>query len=339
MTDDGRTQAPARIDYLDFLKVIGLAGLFIAHAEPPGWMLMLRSFDVPLLVMISAILARRSYARLRAGGKSAAAYCLGRFRRLVIPTWIFLAFYFLLYRAMGGQFQSLRYYVDSFLLTRYGVAYVWIILVYLFCALLIPLLDRLPLTLRGALTAAAAYAVYEAAWTFGIGKEIPLIESTFYYIIPYGAVTWLGYRWPEMKGGTRRCLAGAALLVFAALAGWLWIRSGAPQQVQTAKYPPRLYYLSYGIGCSAVLLMLCGSRPLRLYSAGIIRFISSHSLWIYLWQILMLGIYDRSGLPSAWYLKFLTVSAGAVLVTWGVNAVLDAAERKKKIAFFKYLRG
>ena len=83
MTDDGRTQAPARIDYLDFLKVIGLAGLFVAHAEPPGWMLMLRSFDVPLLVMISAILARRSYARLRAAGKPAAAYCLGRFRRLV----------------------------------------------------------------------------------------------------------------------------------------------------------------------------------------------------------------------------------------------------------------
>ena len=45
-----------RIPYLDFLKVIALIGIVIAHVSPPGPIFMLRNFDVVLMVVISSIL-------------------------------------------------------------------------------------------------------------------------------------------------------------------------------------------------------------------------------------------------------------------------------------------
>jgi len=58
-----------RINYIDFLKVIGLAGIIAAHTGPPGWVIMLRCFDVPLMVIVSAMLGERSYRRRAEAGK------------------------------------------------------------------------------------------------------------------------------------------------------------------------------------------------------------------------------------------------------------------------------
>ena len=52
-----------RIAYVDFLKIIGLSCIILAHVNPPAWIMMLRSFDVPLMVIISSILAELSYSK------------------------------------------------------------------------------------------------------------------------------------------------------------------------------------------------------------------------------------------------------------------------------------
>ena len=40
-----------RINYIDFLKFIGLTGIFAAHVGSPKWLMMLRNFDVPFMVI------------------------------------------------------------------------------------------------------------------------------------------------------------------------------------------------------------------------------------------------------------------------------------------------
>lgn len=72
--------------YLDFLKVIGILGIIFSHVEPPGIIIMARSFDVPLMVLISAILAKQSFEKTN---RNAISYIIERVKRLVIPTWIF----------------------------------------------------------------------------------------------------------------------------------------------------------------------------------------------------------------------------------------------------------
>lgn len=59
-----------RIGYIDFLKTLGLLLLILAHVDAPAFILQLRCFDVPLMVILSGILAKDSYKRYLAKNKS-----------------------------------------------------------------------------------------------------------------------------------------------------------------------------------------------------------------------------------------------------------------------------
>lgn len=71
-------ESKQRLYYIDFLKALGLTGIIIAHVAPPNWLMWLRSFDVPLMVIISSILAQRSYKKYSGNKQSIHAYCISR---------------------------------------------------------------------------------------------------------------------------------------------------------------------------------------------------------------------------------------------------------------------
>ncbi|MBX2834034.1 MAG: acyltransferase family protein [Micavibrio sp.] len=77
---------------LDFMRLIGLTLIIFAHVKAPYVLIQLRSFDVPLMVMVSALSFSISFS-----GKSISygAYVWSRIKRLVFPVWIFLSLYFL----------------------------------------------------------------------------------------------------------------------------------------------------------------------------------------------------------------------------------------------------
>ena len=63
MLDNNTSISSSRIAYIDFLKFVGLTGIIIAHVGSPDWMMMARSFDVPLMVILSSILGVNSYKK------------------------------------------------------------------------------------------------------------------------------------------------------------------------------------------------------------------------------------------------------------------------------------
>lgn len=77
-----------RDEYVDFLRSLGLLLLIIAHTRAPQWLTNIRTFDVPLMVFISAL----CYKSLRG---DYLAYCLKRFKRIYIPVFIFLNLFFI----------------------------------------------------------------------------------------------------------------------------------------------------------------------------------------------------------------------------------------------------
>ena len=339
-----KASSSVRISYIDFLKVIGLTGIIIAHIDSPSWAKMLRNFDVPLMVILSSILASKSFAKYSKAKASIANYYISRIKRLIIPTWIFLFFYFLFKFIISGQRASIRYYVDSFCLTRYGIGYVWIILIYLYSALLIPAFAKLMLSRKGSIIVISSYILYEIAYYYKLGLNgsgciRSLLDTTFYYIIPYGVLTYLGYNYYQLKNGTKLIITSISFVVFFCLAVYYRFTLGAFQSVQIAKYPPRLYYLSYGIGCSFALLMLCEKINLKLYDNKAFRFISSHSMWIYLWHIFILDIYGKLKLPETWFIKLILVYLLSISLVLIVNLVLDYEEKNRHFSFIKYLRG
>ena len=341
MTDAVQTNQPGRRDrigYIDFLKVIGLAGVIVAHTGPPEWVMMLRNFDVPLMVILSAMVTGDSYERHKRAGGGALSFYVARFKRIVFPTWIFLTLYFLVRLALSGQPYSAEYYLNSFLLTLYGIDYVWVMLIYLYSALLIPLFSRLKLSSRVMALVVLLYALYEAAYYLRIGDDVPLVENTFYQIIPYGALTWLGYNYPRMKEKHRTAILIGAAAVFVALGLLYWHLFGTPQNVQVAKKPPRLYYLSYGVMWAFALLGFFRRHQWPVFKHRFVRYISSHSIWIYLWHIVGMDLYDTLNLPQHWLVRFFAVSVFSMLMVIFVNLVLDVIERGRPRAALKYLR-
>ena len=324
-----------RIGYIDFLKFVGLTAIILAHVGSPGWVMMLRSFDVPLMVILSSVLAEKSYRKYECRGIGALKdYYISRIRRLVIPTWGFLTLYFGVC-ILKGQHQSIRYYIESYCLTRYGMGYVWIILIYLYSALLIPLFSRMKLSRKegGRVIVAAVYCVYEVVYCLQIGIENKFLDTTLFYIVPYGMLTYLGYHFCRMNKKTKKAIAIMAFCVFLLFGIYYWITTGKFQSVQIVKYPPRLYYLGYGIAWSFFLLIFFEKRTFKFYDNPFIKYISVHSLGIYLCHILMLTIYSDLGLPEIWLVKFLVVFLVTVIVVFGGNKLLDFI--KNRISLYK----
>ena len=56
-------ESKSRSISLDILKTLGILMIIIAHSNAPDLVMQIRSFDVPLLVMISGILGVKSYTK------------------------------------------------------------------------------------------------------------------------------------------------------------------------------------------------------------------------------------------------------------------------------------
>lgn len=327
-----------RIEYVDFLKFISLTGIIIAHVGSPNWLMMLRSFDVPLMVIISSLLASYSIKKYNFDIKSTISYYISRFKRLVFPTWLFLVFYFILRFIFTKEFMSIKYYLASFLLTRYGFGYVWIILIYLYSAFLIPIFRFVGFKRKSILIVLFVYLLYELVYFFGIGTTNKLIDTTLFYIIPYGALTFIGFNYEKLSNKKRIVLVVFSFIIFSVLVYYYYIKTGSLQLVQIAKYPPRIYYLSYGLLCSILLMIICSKINLKIFKNRFIVFVSKHSMWIYLWHILVIDIYKYAHLPELWYIKLLVVYIGACIIVYIINKILDIIEKKHEYNFIQYLR-
>ena len=314
-----------RIPYLDFLKVIALVGIVIAHVSPPSPIFMLRNFDVVLMVVISSILGGVScrgkhegiLGDCNNGIKSCVLYFMGRFKRLVIPTWILITVYFT-YQLITGNMYDLKYIMKSYMLTRYGMGYVWIVLIFLYVALLIPVYCRFEKYKKSMLAVVVfSYIAYEIFYSLRIGVDSKLLDCTLFYIIPYGFIAFLGMNYHEFSDRTKkRIIFGFSVIFFVLLVAY-WIKTGSIQDVQRAKYPPRAYYISYGLAISYALLYICEHHYLKIYENEFIRFVSANSLGIYLCHVMAIQLYELFGLPQNWLLELavvFTTSAGMVWI-------------------------
>lgn len=325
-----------RKHYIDFLKTIGLFGLFFAHVKSPDWLMMLRSFDVPMMVILSAVLA--NYTFHKADEKKLNKYIWKRIRRLVFPTWLFLTFFFLIQGAVGITY-SWKYYLASYLLTRYGIGYVWIVLIYLYCAVLVPFLS--PVRSRKGLWVIilVIYLLYEAAYFLKIGTENIVILNTVYYIIPYGVLTALGICHGHMEKKTKVLICAAAFTGFICAALYYRITCGSFQLVSIVKYPPRFYYLSYGIAFSFALLLLCQDKDWQIMKSRVVMFFSKHSFWIYLWHIFWIWIVGHFIDSNLWFLQWSLILIASAVTVWLQNKVLNWFEMIHKIKVPSFLRG
>ena len=320
---------------IDLLRYVGLTMIICAHLSPPDLLFQLRNFDVPLMVLISGASFQLSYTKREDYG----SYLWKRFKRLVLPVWIFLTLYFLAVRLVvpGHPDLSAATVTGSYLLSE-GIGYVWIIRVFLLMALVAPWLHRLNGAIRSnrdfILSFFAGLSLYHALRYSGIGEAFGgawpgFVDSVLFYLIPYAFIYLLGIRLLQLPKRYVRGLFACFLVTFLLFTGYLFHQEGAFVQTQEFKYPVTFYYLSYALSVSVLLWITGGSLWEKLSRNGkaYVLFTSRNSIWIYLWHIPLIRCAQHLPLPFPTEL-LTTVALATGIVYVQVHLISSLVEPK-----------
>jgi len=329
----GLTKSMKRDLGIDFLKVVGLLCIILAHVNPPGILFQLRNFDVVLMILISAYLGTKSVKK----NYSIFDYYFKRFKRLVIPTWVFLIFLFTLLYIFKPSFLTINKILDSLILND-GIGYVWVIRIYLIVAILIPIckiiVDRCNNNII-IISTIILYMAYELLYYFGFFNN-PIILYLFAYIVPcYVLIIIANYIFDNKK--TLFITGWINLVIFIIILYIIFKQTGEIESTQIQKYPFRIYYLSYALFVSSIFILTFKNEKIyNLFNNKIITFISSHSLWIYLWHILFIYVYSL--IDISWIIKYILIIISSLLITIIQSSIVCALEgkiSKKMLEIFK----
>lgn len=306
-----------RNTYIDFLRAFGLLLLVVAHTWPPIWLGTIRTFDVPLMVFISAI----CYKPLRGGYLT---YEIKRLKRIYIPVSIFLTLFFLaifiVFFIIGKPMIEFRIIIGSYLLfNNPSIGYVWIMRVFLMIALILPLLHKWLDSLDCTISIIVIFAIiglqhYLVGMIYSVDNKIIrfILDETLLYAFGYCSVAVLGLKIRQFRNNALMAIiliSGIAVFCFVCLHNWTF----DPQQY---KYPPQSLYLLYGIFASSLLWSL--KSVLEPIAKGrFFAYLSENSMWIYLWHIIpVYAISHWSDIPNMWLGRYCIVLISAVCLNY-----------------------
>lgn len=307
--------------YIDFLRALGLILLISVHVGAPEWYQPLRSFDVPLMVFISAM----CYNSLRGGYL---AYFVKRLKRIYAPVALFLTIFFTLYFA--GAFPvhfSVDKIVGSYLLLNDpSIGYVWIMRVFLLVAIMLPAADKVVrrtgtwsfVLLLGGCTFSQQGVIYVSMLVHPEWLRL-FVFDTVVYAWGYLPLVLMGLK---VRNLSRRALwyiaVGSAIVVALSV-----VHYGIFRPI-LFKYPPRLQYIVYGLLAGVVLWQL---RP---WLQGLARwrgfgYLSVNSMWLYLWHIVPVYLLEPwMDMQGLWFGRCVVVIIAAVVL----NEVYTLIKRK-----------
>ncbi len=274
-----------RDNTVDLLRTVALILILTAHCWFGDVYENLREFDVVLMFFLSGIsfgLSGFTFNR-----ENYREYIVKRFRKLILPVWLFLVVFFVFFRFIPTYDFSVPVMIKSFALTAGGIMFVWVYRVFFVASLTTPLLDAVFQKTRPALIIGAGIlclALNDLLYSrvfIGIGNETIADLCTYLvsYTIGYGIITYFGTMFVRMKESERKLFSILMLVLFAGYAMYY----GFPSFEQY-KFPPQLCYIAYGLLWSSVLYQLFRNvhtiHPL-------IRWISVNCMTIYLGHILV----------------------------------------------------
>ncbi|WP_194766306.1 acyltransferase family protein [Tamlana sp. I1] len=282
---------------MDLIRFTGVMIIMIAHSSPPSWFYQLRNFGTPLLILGSALTYSYIY---RHKSINLIPFLKKRLTRLTIPLWIFLTFFFLLFWTASLILKYDYPFSQSKIIESYffydGIGFVWIFKVYIILALITPYclkLSKSSITNRKYFTLIIIfYVAYEVINQLFLNSDIPsnikyILNQFVLVFIPYSILYLYGLRLHLFNNKTLQVIMLTSLLLFVILAIQKYNEFGAFVPTQKYKYPPTLYYLSYAFFCINLCYYIV-TRFISLTNQGIknlIVWLSSNSLWIYLWHI------------------------------------------------------
>lgn len=296
--------------------------MVIAHTHAPEWLTVVRSFDVPLMVFISAI----SYTLGRT--TPYLLYVKKRFIRIYKPVFFFLCLFFLASGIMSIFIQKLSFGADKIigsflLLNKPSIGYVWIMRVFLIAAFLMPVISKYLITRNVVINSAIIIILYVAS-SLSI-ELIPLISNDLVrfiyqefvvYMVGYSMIIYVGMINVTDNISHQYIYVGIILLLFLYVC---FSQENLSLNPADYKYPPRGIYILYGCLVSSLLWFF--RRFINISSIPlVIEYTSKNSMWLYLWHILPVYTLGYVGiLDDYWITRYIYV----VCIMYLLNYLFD----------------
>lgn len=318
---------------VDVLRSIAIFLIIYAHTPKIDQVYKdFRVFDVPLMTILLGV----SYilSTSKESSNNYLPYLKKRFIRLIIPTWKFLAFYFIMWRTIyflfGKNIFTLKQVIESFLLYD-GIGFVWIIRIFFLIAVISPLLKRIAVWSNGysrntlvfivfSLTYGALIKLYYATGGNTFYESMVLETYSYCFLALIGMIITL-------QGNRGRF----SFLIFGLI---VFILSGLDNGfnlLQQSKYPPLPYYLSYGVCISMILLSLMYKIDHtyfgKIFGSKGIRFVSNNSMNIYYAHIFYLPIINRLPINNG-YILFVLLSLISLLTVVMYSLIIKRIKNK-----------
>lgn len=324
---------------VDILRFIAIIGIIVAHSTPPDWLFELRNFDVTLIIMMMGA----SFYISNKGKKQVdyIPYAIKRFKRLIIPTWEFLSFFFILFYIISLVLNDSYYFdinkiVFSFLTIK-GIGFVWIMGVFFSVALASPIILLISKKTKSTIMyfgwIIIGYLIYTLFIFLGDiflkGGVYTLYNQVFLYGFGYILVAAIGIRLVVMNKRELIYLGVVTFMIYAIFA----ISSNFPS-TQNFKYTPTIYYISYGVFASVTLYLVISIKTInRLLSNNFFMYVSRNSLWLYFWHIIPIYIVRLFGqktiLTSSFLAEFSFIFFSALILTYLHNILSNYIKVKK----------
>lgn len=313
-----------RDESIDILRCIAIIGIFLAHSGPSDFWIQLRGFDVILMVFLSAVCAK-GFDR---DNFNYFDFLSKRCMRLILPVWIFFALYYVGVYVMY-YLPPLSEVISSFTFT--SDKYVWIIRILVILGICAPLVWKLTVKLNQAWIISIVLIILiccEVLFYNVSNNTFELIMITF----PYAAAYIMGMNINKFSRKKQILIASIFGFSFLISAGYQYYLHGAFVTVSHFKYPPRIYYMSYGLS----MCMFLWIDRLQIYKffqlikiEKIANYIGRHTYWLYLWHIPFVDILGDFFNPA---IRFLIISGSALICVYIQDSIVQRFVSNRKLA-------
>lgn len=306
---------------IDVLRALAIILIVMAHINPPFFIFQLRTFDVPamaLLLGMSFALSKRYNRR-----ETYLNYVIKRFKRLIIPTWVFLTIFFLFVFFVGLVSRIEFPYNFTTIITSYtlisGIGYVWIIRVFFIIAIFSPILYFLSKKVQKTTFQTTIFFLllifqsilcqFSTTLPSFFGKAFQdLVGISFGYLICAFIGMWV-VNFDKMR---LKFFSLISLVVFIIIG----VFTSFPP-VNNQKYPPTPYFLSYGIGISLLFLVLLTNEKVTIFysKCTLVKWLSMHSIEIYYWHIFPVTFFSYFFPDINWIVKFILTLCISMILT------------------------
>jgi len=329
-----------RLPHVDFLRAVAIIVMIAAHVLSRNLGTILTNttwnythFAMVLFLFCSGYLFYRQTATIIWSPRTYLTWIKKRALRLVGPYYGFLSLHFILWYVFPRLFSGLGLtksadFVLSSIIFR-GVDYGWLPLLFLEIMLVSPMLLML---YRSKTTKAGTILLFFVSTVIFLFYPRQGMDYRLVMWVPWSFIVLMSFRYAELEQSASKTRAvittGAAAAVLFALGSAAFPSFRLPLTLTLHKYPPDIWFLSYGIAVGSILLFAAPARILNTgYVRTAIRWISIHSYQLFYIHYIMTDIvktiHPETGLPHQITLQFLIVLGASMGVIAAYEKLTD----------------